>query len=526
MSSRPGVPEPSLESLEHYVTASSRVFPGPRRDREEPVARRLRMHVADLGRVLEAKCPDTHPPLARIVHPDVPSTTATRPSGLSAIRDAVVRGELDPIERVRQCLARIESVAHLNAYRHVDADRAIAVAEALQRSVRAGEPVGPLAGSVVAVKDSFAVAGLPMHVGSKALPVQHPEQNALVVERLMRAGAIVIGTTNMHELGYGATNVNGHFGNVGHPLDPRLTPGGSSGGSAVAVATGTADFSLGTDAAGSVRMPAALCGIVGFKPTFDALSMAGMHQLSWSLDHVGILAKSVADTLAVFQVMRGATGSAAPAQPDVAKPAIRLFEPQNHFFEYVRPDVAQAYRRAMQTLRHAGVLVEEGIVDGVERSPGIQFLTLCAEASQMNGEIIAGPAAEQLGAEVRARLEAGQFLRAVDYIKAQQMRSALLQECLRVLATADAIVTPTVVIPACVPDDVISVAGRSVPIHPTLTRCTVPFCLTGMPAVSIPCGTTEEGLPVGLQIAAAPGHDLALLDIAYALAVLLAPLNP
>lgn len=264
------------------------------------------MHVADLGRVLEAECPDTYPPLARIVHPDVPSTTAARPSGLSAIRDGLVRGELDPIERVRQCLARIESVAHLNAYRHVDADRAIAMAEALQRNVRAGEPVGPLAGSVVAVKDSFAVAGLPMHVGSKALPVQHPEQSALVVERLMRAGAIVIGTTNMHELGYGATNVNGHFGNVGHPLDPRLTPGGSSGGSAVAVATGTADFSLGTDAAGSVRMPAALCGIVGFKPTFDALSMAGMHQLSWSLDHVGILAKRALPTRSRFSRSCGA----------------------------------------------------------------------------------------------------------------------------------------------------------------------------------------------------------------------------
>lgn len=502
-----------------YVDATARLFGVDAPHRAPLWAERVNISLPDIASLRDFTCSHDAEPLG------LPAAVATRaPSGalpaghLVDLVKAVSEGVVDPVNRVRAALAAMGAHATLNAMRSIDAHYALAQAAELRERVRNGQPLGRLAGVMVAVKDCFLVAGQPATFGTRSIPVARPVESSLCVARLQQEDAIVVGMTTMHELAYGATSDNPHVGRVKHPIDPDRLPGGSSGGSAVAVACGMADVALGTDTAGSVRMPAALCGLTGFKPTYGLVSTKGVLPLAWSLDHVGTFGHAAADHALLIEAMAGLpAGSLVEAPP--AK--IRACSITNYFLDAVDPEVWRIYEGALQRLARAGVEIINTTVDAVRQAPMLQHFTIVAEAAQIHSDrALCQP--DGLGEEVRIRLESGQFIRAVDYIKAQRLRSVLLDALIEPLERgADVLITPTVLVPAPLPGATVSMGGKSWPIHPTLTRCTLPFNLTGMPAISLPCGTTQEGLPVGLQIAAARGADARLLAVATRLESLL-----
>lgn len=508
--------------LKGYIESASSVFGVADPQRSALWNARLSMHVKDLAAVARADIahgvePIGLPAAAQSVASE-PGSVATQTCGLLQLAQNVRAGAADPVARVEKFLEVIAAYENLKAFMHVDAHGALRKASELRSRRAAGAALGPLAGTVVAVKDCFAVRGMPLAIGTRAVPTRTPDHTAAVVQRLQDSDAIVIGTTTMHELAYGATTDNAHFGRVGHPQDPARVAGGSSGGSAVAVAAGMADIALGSDAAGSVRMPAALCGVVGFKPSYDALPRDGVEPLSWTLDHVGLFASSVGDTALLFELMANMPAGALLAS-EATRPAsgIRLFRPRNYFCDVIDPGVLAAFECAMEKLQVAGFGIEDGIIEGLELAPATQFATLCSEAAEVQlDRALTNP--DNLGEEVRVRLETGQFLRAVDYIKAQRLRRSLRTALSAPLeSTAEVLVTPTVITGACKPTATLDFNGAQLPIHPALTRCTLPFNLTGMPAISIPCGFDAQGFPVGLQIVGRFGHDAMMLRIAKAM---------
>jgi Asp-tRNA(Asn)/Glu-tRNA(Gln) amidotransferase A subunit family amidase len=367
------------------------------------------------------------------------------------------------------------------------------------------------------VKDCFAIRGIPMTEGSRAIPHRVPDHTAAVIQRLQDADAIFIGMTNMHELAYGTTSESPYAGRVGHPKDPDRIAGGSSGGSAVAVAAHMADFAIGGDAGGSVRMPAALCGVVGFKPSFDLLPRQGLAPLSSTLDNVGCFTSCVADAALLVEVMANLSPGTLLAQGDVPKPGeIHLFCPQNYFFERIDPGVRSTIENVLRKLRDTGFTIENGVVEELELAAATQFTILSAEAAEVHmGRTLTNP--DDMDPEVRVRMEAGQFIRAVDYIKAQRLRRSLRNALSgRLTSPTSVVVVPTVMTGACKPAATLGIGGLQLPIHPALTRLVLPFNLTGMPAISIPCGLDREGFPVGLQIAARFGDDAQALRVARA----------
>jgi Asp-tRNA(Asn)/Glu-tRNA(Gln) amidotransferase A subunit family amidase len=479
------------------------------------------MNVRDLNAVSRAPLPHEVEPLGVPAAPESISSTSTSPvledGGLAHLAHAIATGASDPVSRVESFLEKIGARSPLRAFTYVDADGALRKAAELRSRRAAGGALGPLAGAVVAVKDCFAIRGVPMTEGSRAIPHHVPDNTAPVIQRLQDADAIFIGMTNMHELAYGTTSDNPYAGRVGHPQDADRVAGGSSGGSAVAVAAGLADFAVGGDAGGSVRMPAALCGVVGFKPSFDLLPREGLAPLSWTLDNVGVFASSVADAALLVEVMANMSPGTLMAKADVPEARdIRLFCPQNYFFEWMDPSVQVAFEHALSRLRAAGVTIKTGVIDELDLAPAIQFTTLNAEAAEVHlGRTLTNP--DDLDPEVRVRMETGQFVRAVDYIKAQRLRRSLRTALSAPLtSSANVLVTPTVMTGACKAAPTLSIGGSQLPIHPALTRLVLPFNLTGMPAISIPCGFDREGFPVGLQIAGRFGHDAETLRVARA----------
>ncbi|MBC2769000.1 amidase [Pusillimonas minor] len=454
---------------------------------------------------------------------------------LARLARGVASGEVNPVDRVQHFLQVIAAKAELNAFIYVDAEGALQKARQLQRQIADGYDPGPLAGVVFAVKDCIPVAGLPYQAGSLSITRQVARQSAPAVARLEAAGAIVIGMANMHELSYGGLSNNMHFGAVGHPLDPSCVPGGSSGGSAVAVAAGMADFALGTDAAGSVRMPAALCGLVGFKASYDVIPRDAVIPLTFTLDHVGPLTKTVADAALVSAVMAQETpevlsagaAQAAPVVDDAdARPMslddITAYCPQNFFNDLLQPGVHAAYNAALNTLQNAGLQLQRGTIPALDQAPAIQHVTLAAEAAQVHdGLALRRP--EHIAPDIRSRLEAGRAIAAVDYIKAQRLRTALTHDVSAVLiGPSSVMVTPTVLTVASPVDAVIQQDDRSIPVRTVLTRLTSPFNLTGMPAISIPCGVDAAGFPVGLHIGGKLGDDALVLATAAAFEAALA----
>ena len=420
--------------------------------------------------------------------------------------------ELSSVELTRAYLERIGRYdAQLRTFITVDADGALAAARAADESRQSR---GPLHGVPIGIKDNIATRGLRTTGGSRVLTNWIPDRDAPVMTRLRQAGAIILGKTNLHEFAYGGTCTNVEFGAVRNPWNTEHVPGGSSGGSAAAVAAGLCAATLGTDTAGSVRLPAAQCGVVGLKPTYGRVSIQDVIPLAWTLDHVGPITRTVDDAELLLQVLAGS--EFVTAHESATANGVRLGVPRRYFFEGLQPDVAVAIEHALEVLRAEGASLHEIDWPDVHLSNSATWTIILAEASAYHRRWFREQPHNYSDA-TRANLQLAEFLPAADYVQAQRVRSVLRQHVEEVLQSVDALVTPALAITAPrIGQTTAEVGGKVKEINPVFIRLADPFNLTGLPAISVPCGFGADGLPIGLQIAAAPFAESMVLRVARA----------
>lgn len=416
------------------------------------------------------------------------------------------RKKLSPVELTQACLERIGSLdARLRAFITVSREGALATAQQAASAIARGNHKGPLHGIPLALKDLFDTAGVRTTAGSKIMADRVPEEDAEATTRLKAAGAVILGKLNMHEFAYGATGANPHYGATLNPWDPTRISGGSSSGSGAAVAAGMALGALGTDTGGSVRIPAALCGITGLKPTYGRVSRRGVIPLSWALDHVGPMARTASDAALILKAIAGHDPgderSSEEPVPDYAKMledprlrGLRVGVPREYFFDDVDAEVLAAVRGAIFALGEIGAQVSEVSLPHIAEAPAAVNAIMLPEALAYHRRWLA-ERPEDYGDDVRRRLEMGLLYPAVSYIEAQRLRSLIVKKWReRVFDRVDLLAVPTTPVPAPALEE------GDLQVTLTLVRFTSPFNLVGLPAVSVPCGFTSGGLPIGLQL--------------------------
>ena len=451
----------------------------------------------------------------------------TEPS-LTELAAAIAARKISALEAVDACLERAARLdARLRAFITLDADGARARARALDAELAAGRRRGALHGVPLAYKDLCHVPGLPTSCGTRTAEYFTGEVTCTAVARLAAAGAVTLGKLNMTELALGPFGDNPHHGDVDNPWKAGHVAGGSSSGSGAAVAAGLAFGALGSDTGGSIRLPAACCGIVGLKPTYGRVSRAGVMPLSWSLDHVGPMTRSVRDAALMLEAMAGhdpldATSSRRPigspvADLDAPVRGLRLAMPDNYYFDGVTADVRAAVESAARTLESLGARVER--VRLPDPAPLIDVANVLArsESSTIHARL-ARERPHELGAAVRARLEIGFHISAHDYLQAGRLRARLARTFVaEVFADVDAVLAPTIPEPpplmaavtAPPVDEVVRRMGR-------FSRLTRPFNALGLPVLSVPAGFTGDGRPLGLQIAGRPFDEATVLRLGHA----------
>jgi aspartyl-tRNA(Asn)/glutamyl-tRNA(Gln) amidotransferase subunit A len=425
-----------------------------------------------------------------------------------------------------QCLQRItELQPHLNAFIRVMADEARRDADAADGELAAGRHRGPLHGVPIAIKDLIDIRGIPTTAASRVREGHVASADAPVITRLRNAGAVLIGKTNLDEFAFGTTSENSAFGLVRNPIDPERSPGGSSGGSAVAVATGMALAALGTDTGGSIRIPAAACGIAGLKPTIGEISTEAVVPLSRTLDHLGPLAQTVRDATIVYRVLAGLQRPGPLSDErgtdphrravDLARSA-KLGIPRGYLTDLLDADVRGRFDETVAALRGAGALITDVSVPHAAMTPAVYIHIHSSEGATYHAMTL-DTSAERYTPVVRRRLEVGRYVLAQDYVRAMEGRETLRGEVDTALADCDALILPTLPIVAPpIGAETVTVNAKDEPVRALMLRLTQLFNVTGHPAVSIPCGVTSQGLPAGLQVVGRRGQTEALL--AYAVA--------
>jgi aspartyl-tRNA(Asn)/glutamyl-tRNA(Gln) amidotransferase subunit A len=418
------------------------------------------------------------------------------------------------VDLTHACLTRIEKLQPLlNAYITVTGDEALRAARMLDVELQRGKWRGPLHGIPLALKDNIDTAGVRTTGASQLFKDRVPDQDAEVVRRLKNAGAILLGKLNLHEFAYGGTSAVSYFGPVHNPWDPTLTPGGSSGGPGAAVASGMCFASIGTDTAGSVRIPASYCGIVGLKPTYGRVSIRGIIPLSWSLDHAGPMCKTVEDTAIMLNLMAGYnpldTTTLDIPVPDymhaLARPTskLRLGIPRKPFFDDLNPDVGKAMDAALAVLAK----LTAGMTD-VTLPPTADGATIFGVEAYTYHQQWITKTPELYDPPIRAALLRGAEIKADTYARALRDLAQARRDIKKVFRNVDLLVLPTMADP---PFQIDVGLTRNVS-----ARNTLPFDIYGIPMISIPCGFTSAGLPIGLQIAGAPWAEPAVLALAHA----------
>ena len=444
--------------------------------------------------------------------------------GLGALYES---GAVTPVRVVQEILSRIERLdPAINSYVTVTPDLALEQARQAEIEIRAGRKRGPLHGIPYAAKDILDTQGIRTTVGSRLLADNLPQRDAAVIEKLERSGAVLVGKTGLHEWAYGITSTNPHFGPVRNPWNPERIPGGSSGGSAAALAAGLCVFSLGSDTGGSIRIPAAFCGIAGLKPTFGRISRRGAFPLGHTLDTLGPFGLCVEDTALAYAAMAG---------PDIDAPANReqpvllpSFEdaprldgtvigvPRDFYFENLAPDVDEAMEAAFGVFKELGAAVRDVETPDVELANSLHRLILLAEASSVHHDRI-DKYREQVGEDVRLLLDQGRFVLATDYLRAQRARRKFCRQYESALNEVDALVAPAIPIPtARVGELEIEVDGHLENVRLATTRNIRALNLTGLPVLSVPCGFHRDGMPIGLQIVGARYREDRILAIGHA----------
>ena len=411
-----------------------------------------------------------------------------------------------------------EGLYALDATPQRDAEAARLRARADRNKAFTFVPAKVAPGIPLAVKDLMSVSGMPLTGGSRAIGAEVSTRDAEVVARLKRAGYVVVGLTNLHEFAYGITSANPHFGVVVNPAAPDRIPGGSSGGSAAAVAAGVVRFAIGTDTAGSIRVPAACCGIVGFKPSYDALPRDGVLDLGSSLDHVGPMTGTVEESAAMFAAMLGM--DAVPRWAIDSVREVRIARLRGYFEQPIDAEVRAALDAASKALHGDGATVGDHVIPGMELAAAVQLNTLCAEAGAVHARRIQERGAEY-GEDVRVRVEMAHFIPGHWYVKAQRLRTGIVRDIEATFDDADVMLCATLRTPAPkVGAANVRMGERDYPLHTAVTQLTMPFNLAGLPAISVPWSRSREGVPICLQIVAPRGQDWRALAVAQRLQAL------
>ena len=432
----------------------------------------------------------------------------------------IERKEVSPVEVTKASLERIEKLdGTLKAFVTVMEPQAIQVAKNAEKAIMAGNYLGPCHGIPVGVKDLYYTKGVRTTAGSKVLADFIPDYDATVVAKLKAAGAVIIGKTNTFEFAYGYTcppTVN--------PWDTQRITGGSSGGSGSAVAASLCIAATGTDTGGSIRVPSAINGIVGLKPTFGRVSKYGVIVLSWSLDHAGPMTKTVEDAAFMMNIIAGFdpqdAASANVPVPDYTKALkgsiakLRLGIPKENFLEPLDPEVSAAFNKAVEVLKKLGATIQEVSLPNAGLAARIGFYIVCSEASAYH-ERWFKTKADLYTPLVNRYLKWGNLTGAAHYIKAQRIRSLMCKDFDLALKKVDAIITPTLPITAPkVGEDEVSVGTTQMHYNLAFRRNMYPLTMTGLPAISLPCGFSQGSLPIGLQIIGRPFDEPGIIRIA------------
>jgi aspartyl-tRNA(Asn)/glutamyl-tRNA(Gln) amidotransferase subunit A len=431
-------------------------------------------------------------------------------------------GELSPTELTGACLERIEALDRkLNAFVTLLAETAMAEARAAERRLTQGNRLGPLDGIPFAIKDLYETRGIRTTAGSKILAGYVPAEDATCVRRLREQGVVLLGKLNMHEWAFGATNAVSHFGPTHNPWALDRITGGSSGGSAAALAASLCLGSLGSDTGGSIRMPASMCGIVGLKPTFGRVSKYGVIPLSDSLDHAGPLARTVEDAALLLQAIAGPDPND-PTSADRPVPdypasltgdvrGLRVGVPDRNVLSGLDKDVEASFQAALATLKSLGASLIDVHIPSLQQADAIWLAVAAPEAAAFHRRNLE-ERPQDFSEQVRLRLQLGLQLRAVDYLRGLENQRQLRAEVEEQYAKIDVLATPTTAFTASKIEDELSASGREIHLH----RFTCPFNLTGQPAISLPCGFDGQGLPMGLQIVGRPFDEETVLRVAHA----------
>jgi len=453
------------------------------------------------------------PPALAVSQPaDLTSLTLSDASGLLASR------AVSAVELTRACLDRIEKLdPGLNAFITVMREPALAAARQCDEERRRGKKVGPLHGIPIAVKDNIDTAGVRTTAASELFEARVPSEDSEVVRRLKEAGAVILGKTNLQEFAYGGSSAVSRFGPVHNPWALERVPGGSSGGSAAATAAGLCFGSLGTDTAGSVRMPASYCGIVGLKATYGRVSNRGSIPLSWTLDHIGPLCRTVRDTALMLEVIAG-FDTREPGSADVPvdrysralglrKSTLRIGLPRHPFFDDLDPEYAAAVTAAIEVLRPWAESVRDVELPPL---PAMHFV-MGTEAYAYHQRWLA-QSPEKYQPDTRDRIIGlSRQVSKEDYANARRACELLRRDIGKLFVDVDVLIMPTVPGPPSQIEPIADNAARD----PERTRNTWPFDVTGLPAISVPCGFSNSGLPIGLQIVGAPFAESTVLALAY-----------
>lgn len=461
-------------------------------------------------------------------------TAGGRDGAIQTLADAAAalrRGDVTSAELVERCLRRIERAEPLiHACVTVMAEAARQEAARVDELLRATRAPSPLTGIPMGIKDLIETRGVRTTAGSRVLEAWVPDRDATVVTKLAQAGAVALCKTNTHEFAFGTYTPPTH-----NPWNPERIPGGSSGGSAAAIATGEVLGALGTDTGGSIRIPAALCGITGLKPTFGLVSRAGIIPLSWTLDTAGPMARTVEDCALILEEIAGYDSAdpgsvdvplldyraalAANRSPEDAVRGTRIGIPANYFFEQVDPDVEAVVRAAAATFERLGAtLVEVLVPDEIASLYEVYRAVQKPEAFTYHDEMgWLATRAEKYAPAVRANIVSGGEYSAADYIRGRRARRAFSDGMAALLRQVDALLTPAVAIAAPLADESdtpLRAGGRE--LYGGTLRCTLPFNMSRQPALALPCGFTPSGLPIGLQLAAGAFNEATLLRLGHA----------
>ena len=434
---------------------------------------------------------------------------------------AIASRDLSPLDLAESALNRIAAVEpQIHAFAAVTADLAMQQAREAGEEIAAGRLRGPLHGIPLGVKDLYNTAGIATTSSSRVREHFIPDVDSAAVTALSEAGMVLVGKTHTHEFAYGVVTPT-----TRNPWDVSTSPGGSSGGSGAAVASGSCLVALGSDTGGSIRIPAAVCGTVGLKPTYGRASRFGVASLSWSLDHVGPLTRNVTDAALVLNAMAG-YDSRDPASVDLPVPdftagldrgvqGLRIGVPSNYFTERTDPEVTAAVSAAVTLLEGLGAEIVEVRIPRADSIQAAEWGILMPEASAYHRHAMRA-APELYTAEVRAFLEVGETILATDYIDALRMRQLIKQDWEQMFTGIDVLIAPTVPVPAVPAEDPQAYwpDGTVETATDVMVRLSAPGNLTGLPSVSVPCGFSSAGLPMGMQIIGGPFEESTILTVA------------